>query len=730
MADITEVIHKITYEVNDEALGRVTKVLESQLAELSKLNGELQKLQESIGRTSYKQVESLQKLEAEFRKIAGKIEQTAGKTKGVLETVGEGVLKAFGADGGLTDIIGNFLKPAAEELKTVESAGKLTFSSLAARALSFGNVVTAAISIISLFAVELGKANNKAGELGEKTDKIAEFSKELGKEAGSEVGNLLSLKTKIEDTTLSYDKRLQAIKKLRDEYPGYFKHLKDEEFLIGNIGEAYNKVLTAIIANAKARVLDKQLEGILEDLIKTDQVISSTAKDAGIKLETEIDSKTGLTKYRSDDLKQGFYNQKTEGKGVPPADATANNRQRPIEEFAKRDTSNDDKEKKNKAREIILYELANRSVILNRLAQIEKLIIENNANVSDFNTPQESPSTNERPKLNFKLSTSQPGEDEVPKELLELDKQAEKKANPNEESPESIELKRQIAEIKAKEEEEKKQKELKQQEERRAAIKKTMDAYESLASSAVKAFETIYAAQVKALDAEIDIRKKRVEAAKELAERGNTEALRLEEERLAAATKKREEYARRQQVINSVLTVSNAVLAVAKAAGETGPAAIAIVPAVIAAIVAGYAAISAATKESTAQAFADGVINFRGKGGPRDDANWVRISSGESIITADGTRKNHALLEAINKGANLQFLNPALVNALPMLKQPEFSSPGNYASSKDLKSLERKFDEVVYAIEGNKLRQNIFFNEQGVGIMTEKAVNRNKKKWS
>src|SRR5690606_25445229 len=254
------------------------------------------------------------------------------------------------------------------------------------------------------------------------------------------------------------------------------------------------------------------------------------------------------------------------------------------------------------------------------------------------------------------------------------------------------------------------------EEKKRASIKKTIDTYQQMSEAAVDTFTKINDAQVKALDAEIAVREKRVEAAKELAERGNTEALRLEEERLNEATKKREEFARRQQAVNAALAVSNAILAVARAAGETGPAAIAAVPAVIAALVAGYAAISAATKESTELAFREGVAGFNSKGGPRDDANRVYISSSDSIKTADGTRKNRHLLEAINNGANLHLINPMMPAMMPMLKQPTGLTNNNYASAHDLKSVEKKLDEVVYAIEGNKMKQNIFFNEQGVGI--------------
>lgn len=41
MADVTEVIHKISYEVNSESLTNATKAIQLQIAELQKLNATL-----------------------------------------------------------------------------------------------------------------------------------------------------------------------------------------------------------------------------------------------------------------------------------------------------------------------------------------------------------------------------------------------------------------------------------------------------------------------------------------------------------------------------------------------------------------------------------------------------------------------------------------------------------------------------------------------------------------
>lgn len=272
--------------------------------------------------------------------------------------------------------------------------------------------------------------------------------------------------------------------------------------------------------------------------------------------------------------------------------------------------------------------------------------------------------------------------------------------------------------------------EIKTQEElaeaRKEHIKQAVADYQALSQAAVDAYNTILQVQIDALDKEIAIREKRVAAAQKLAERGNVEALKIEEDSLQKAQEMRAQFARRQQAVNAAITVSNAIAAVARAALEGGGfGSVATIAALLAALAAGYASV---TSMSNDNAYADGVVDFKGKGGPREDANWVRISSGESVITADGTQKNRHLLQAINNGAQLQFINPALAYTIPAFATPQFNSQG-YASGYDLRMVEGKLDGVINAIEDNRMKQNIFFNEHGVGIMTERAVRKDRKRW-
>jgi hypothetical protein len=62
-------------------------------------------------------------------------------------------------------------------------------------------------------------------------------------------------------------------------------------------------------------------------------------------------------------------------------------------------------------------------------------------------------------------------------------------------------------------------------------------------------------------------------------------------------------------------------------------------------------------KSTPPPAFKDGVIDFKGKGTATSDSNLVRISTGESVMTAAETQENYDALMAIRKGQFEQFVN-------------------------------------------------------------------------
>jgi len=91
---------------------------------------------------------------------------------------------------------------------------------------------------------------------------MKEFNKKASEDYGKEAANLLILKNAIENEGLSREKRLQAIKNLKKEFPGLFDSLTNEQLLTGKVGDAYNLATKAIIRKARASAAAAELEKI------------------------------------------------------------------------------------------------------------------------------------------------------------------------------------------------------------------------------------------------------------------------------------------------------------------------------------------------------------------------------------------------------------------------------------------------------------------------------------
>jgi hypothetical protein len=700
MADVTEVIHKITYEVDDASLQNVTRTLQLQLTELGNLNRILTTYRNQLNSVNAADDALFNDLNRRIDDVNRKVEANTNKLRGVFQQVGNGLLKGLGLDGKLDDAVSKFTENFVSSLKKVDGFNVKSIGNLAKDVFSFTGVAPLAISLLVDLATGLintGKAADTAR---------TSYKEFLDMVKGNVKGTLRSIDERIAQVRLyaqtingTYPaaNKLGAASQLKADYPGIFKKYSTHDIASGKAGSAISELERQISAQERSQLylktsvdLEQKLSGAREaeaEALKRKKNATSTYEKLS---NLNINGRLSGTRDNS-------YALRSAQKELSAADAAyetlvsiRKNIETGITYYAAEATK-----MANIARDLV-YPLADTNegggyyrnstgVRRSKPTKIRKESI--SAMQMRGNVP-----------LTTNVTSSFLSAEEV-NAMLERSQ--------------------------------KERAEQQQKEEAEAAARRkqnTLDAisdYQTLAQSVADAYNTIVQVQINALDKEIAIREKRVEAAQKLAERGNVEALRMEEERLRQAQNMREQFARRQQIVNSAITVSNAIAAVARAALEGGGfGSAATIAALIAALAAGYAAVSSMSNDN---AFADGVVDYKGKGGPRDDANWVRISSGESVITADGTKANRHILEAINSGAQFKLMNPALPYTMPMFRSPDGS--GVYASAQDLGALEGKLDSVVNAIEDNRLRQNIYFNEHGVGIMTEKAMRRDRKRW-
>jgi hypothetical protein len=177
------------------------------------------------------------------------------------------------------------------------------------------------------------------------------------------------------------------------------------------------------------------------------------------------------------------------------------------------------------------------------------------------------------------------------------------------------------------------------------------DAYTEIANIAQNAYNQISEYRQQDIQREISAREKQLAIGLELAKLGNTQVLDEQRNALKQARKEERQAALEQQAINGALQLSYALVAVAKAAAEGGGiGSIATVAAAIGALVTGYGLVRTASQSTQTPAFKDGVIDFDGAGTATSDSNVVRISRGESVMTAAATAKFKDHLKLMQSG--------------------------------------------------------------------------------
>ena len=147
--------------------------------------------------------------------------------------------------------------------------------------------------IFNLAFEAIGKAADGLGLFAKKEDEAAkaaaEFNKELIKQregATEEITHMKALADVASNTSVSTKKRLQAVKELRDQYPGYFKDLTNEQILTGDITKATDSLTAAIYKRAEARAREADIAKKATTVFENQQKIEELNKkiqEAGIK---------------------------------------------------------------------------------------------------------------------------------------------------------------------------------------------------------------------------------------------------------------------------------------------------------------------------------------------------------------------------------------------------------------------------------------------------------------
>lgn len=807
MADVTEVIHKISYEVNDEALINATKAIQAQIVELGKLTSKLNDYQRQMTLLSKNEVAELDELSRKIDTINTKVKISASKLEGIFKQVGDGILKGLGVKGKVDNAIEGFVGELVSKFSKLKKFDFKNLAGLAGSLLSFNNVAPLAISFLTTVATKLLSTSSAADTARTSYKKFLEgLKKELDislKTIDQQVNETKVLLGTL-DANVDINNKKGAAEKLKSQYASLYKDFTVDQIAAGGTKAVNEQLLKQIEYREKSNyhlsIMLQYQEKLRESQKRLNQ--ASAAKDkAQSSFNYFLNNKSKVSEGNDaasiihslqanlDDAKK-LYNayvkivndtenriKNAQGKALEyanlspdlsfpyieqpkikpddgggniqlPSTPKAEPKPKPVkitldikhdEEQLKQDIDSyvDSIVQPLKAKlEDKLADIATQE--LSALQDIEDRYARGSLLFEDYEAEKTRVSREyvikrleaEISSIDAILTNYEEGSDQYVK--LVKDRQvkvleASKLKNEGKTADD-------IAKATQKAADEEKIK--KQTDEHNAKVQQTIDSYQELASAAVDAYKLISKAQQEALDKEIEIREKRVADAKKLAERGNADVLRIEEQRLEEAQKKKEQIAQREQQVNSALALSNSLVAVTSAiatatkSGDPYTVALRVAAAVAAVIAAlGSGQNFVRSFDTSTDSFADGVVGYKGKGGPRDDSNWVRISNGESVITAAGTSKHRSLLEAINNGQAFTMAGNGLPFIMPAFQSPEGVVSRGSISNSNMRSVERKLDNVVAAIEDNRLRQNIFFNEQGVGLMTERAIKKNNRRF-
>lgn len=206
--------------------------------------------------------------------LANSIGQISRELPNFGQSFSIGVLSLTNNIGALIDGV----KQVKEENKNLVEQGeeaKSVFSQIKSAVFSWQTALFIAVGIFSAYSKEISDWVESLWKGSEALQAVTQAQKEMNKVRLEASKSTLDEKTKINELisvaknqTISLEEREIALKKLRSQYPFYFKDLKDEVILNGDVAGSLSKLALAVdkraIADKKDELIIKNKERILE----------------------------------------------------------------------------------------------------------------------------------------------------------------------------------------------------------------------------------------------------------------------------------------------------------------------------------------------------------------------------------------------------------------------------------------------------------------------------------
>ena len=234
------------------------------IRQIEELQRELQKLQETAKKTDLMPVNA-PAVQRTYNGLNMSIQQMARE----LPSLTMGPQMFFMAISNNLPIFSDELARARKEYDLLTASGqkaipvwKQVISSIG----SFQTLLAVGITLAIVYGKEIGNFVSSLFR-GKSAFDVAARSAEAfhatmlegSKNAQSEVVKLNLLYRAATDNARAMNERLEATKRLKDEYPDYFKNLSDEQIMVGKASDAYKSLVANIYEYAKAQAAFKSM---------------------------------------------------------------------------------------------------------------------------------------------------------------------------------------------------------------------------------------------------------------------------------------------------------------------------------------------------------------------------------------------------------------------------------------------------------------------------------------
>jgi hypothetical protein len=250
-AQVKQLKVSLQQATNEQQVAKLNAQLEQTSAELTRINS----LGKSVAVNTTKSFDN-------FRVSAGAANGSAIAFNRVIQDAPFGIIG-----------VGNNIQQLAEQFSALRITTGSTGTALSAffKSLFTGSnllvlgisAATAAFTAYQLGAFDSAEeTKDLAKELDDfknSLDGVTKAQLEGAQSAQGEIQSLKLLKLQAENANIPLEKRILAVKELRNQFPEYFKGLSDEQILLGNVGGAYDKLTKSIVANAKAKAFSQQI---------------------------------------------------------------------------------------------------------------------------------------------------------------------------------------------------------------------------------------------------------------------------------------------------------------------------------------------------------------------------------------------------------------------------------------------------------------------------------------